>query len=215
MLPTVQSESVARLGILGSGKGSNFVAIAEACAAGRIPANVALVISDVSDAGILARARERGIAARHLSPGPFRTRLDDQSEELYVTALQDAQVDFVVLAGFMRVLKERFLRAFRHRVVNIHPSLLPAFRGLEAWRQALDYGVKVTGVTVHFVDEGVDTGPVIAQAPVPVRDDDTPASLHASIQRVEHELYPAAVAALVRGDLRIEGRRVLGFPGAT
>jgi len=210
MTMAVQDRPAARLGVLGSGKGSNFVAIAEACAAGEIPATIALVISDVADAGILDRARERGIAARHLPPGPYRTRLDDASEASYVAALQEAAVDFVVLAGFMRVLKERFLRAYCHRVVNIHPSLLPAFRGLEAWKQAFEYGVKVTGVTVHFVDEGVDTGPVIVQAPVLVQDNDTPASLHQRIQEVEHRLYPAAVAALVRGTLRTEGRRVFG-----
>lgn len=204
----IQEKTLARLGVLGSGKGSNFVALAQACNAGKVPATIAIVISDVPDAGILDRARALGIPACYLPPGPFRTKLDEQSEEAYVAALRDAGVDYVVLAGFMRVLKGRFLRAYPNRVVNIHPSLLPAFRGLEAWKQALDYGVKVTGVTVHFVDEGVDTGPIIAQAAVMVEDDDTPTSLHQRIQEVEHELYPAAVAALVRGELQIEGRKV-------
>lgn len=208
MEPAVQNKTLARLGVLGSGKGSNFVALAEACASGKVPATIALVLSDVPDAGILERARALGIPARYLAPGPYKTKLDEKAEEAYVAALKDAGVDYVILAGFMRVLKESFLRAFPQRIVNIHPSLLPAFRGLEAWKQALEYGVKVTGVTVHFVDEGVDTGPIIAQAPVSVEEDDTPESLHRRIQVVEHELYPQAVAALVRGELRIEGRKV-------
>lgn len=187
------------LGVLGSGKGSNFVALADACAAGSVPAAVALVLSDVPDAGILDRARERGIHAEYLPPGRFRTRLDEETEQAYVKALRAASVDLVVLAGFMRILKSGFLRAFPRRVVNIHPSLLPAFPGLEAWKQALDYGVKVTGVTVHLVDEGIDTGPILAQAPVQVREDDTPTTLHARIQEVEHTLYPAAVTAFLAG----------------
>lgn len=196
-----------RLGVLGSGKGSNFVAIADACAAGTLPAEVALVISDVPDAGILDRARERGIRAAHLPPGRFRTKLDEETEAAYIAALQEAAVDFVVLAGFMRIIKAPMLRAFPLKIVNIHPSLLPSFPGLEAWKQAIEYGVKVTGVTVHLVDHGVDTGPILAQAPVLVEDHDTPESLHARIQRVEHTLYPEAIARLIRGNLRIEGRR--------
>lgn len=196
-----------RLGVLGSGKGSNFVALADACAAGRLPARVELVLSDVPEAGILERARERGIPARYLPPGPYRTKLDEAAEAAYIAALREAQVDLVVLAGFMRILKAPFLRAFPQKIVNIHPSLLPSFPGLEAWKQALDYGVKITGVTVHLVDHGVDTGPIVAQAAVPVEDDDTPATLHARLQEVEHRLYPEAIARLLAGDLVIEGRR--------
>lgn len=196
-----------RLGILGSGKGSNMVAIAEACAAGKVPATVAIVLSDVPDAGILERAKGLGLNARHIPPGRFRTKLDEEAEQASIAALREARVDLVALAGFMRILKGGFLRAFDGRVVNIHPSLLPSFPGLEAWKQALDYGVKVTGVTVHFVDQGVDTGPIIAQRAVPVRDDDTPATLHARIQEVERVLYPEAIAALARGEIRIDGRR--------
>jgi phosphoribosylglycinamide formyltransferase 1 len=195
------------LGVLGSGKGSNFVALAEACASSQPMLEAALVLSDVADAGILARARERGIRAEFLPPGPFRTKLDDEAERAYVSALRDAQVECVVLAGFMRILKGRFLQAFPHRVINIHPSLLPAFPGLEAWKQALEYGVKVTGCTVHLVDQGVDTGPVIAQQTVPVLDDDTPETLHARIQKAEHALYPTAVAAWTSGQLEVRGRR--------
>jgi len=203
-----------RLGVLGSGKGSNFVALAEACRTGQVPARVALVLSDVADAGILDRARERGISAEYLAPGRYRTKLDEVSEPAYVEALQAVKVDLVVLAGFMRILKGDFLRAFPQRVVNIHPSLLPAFPGLEAWRQALEYGVRVTGVTVHLVDHGIDTGPIVAQEAVPVLDDDTPATLHERLQRVEHRLYPAAVAAMATGRIRVDGRRVVGGPSA-
>jgi phosphoribosylglycinamide formyltransferase-1 len=192
---------------LGSGKGSNFVALAEACAAGNVPAQVAIVLADVEGAGILERARERGIAARFIAPGRFRTKLDEAAEAAYIRALQAAEVDLVLLAGFMRILKGDFLRAFPEKTVNIHPSLLPSFPGLEAWHQALEHGVKITGVTVHFVDQGMDTGPIIAQAAVPVRDDDTPESLHRRIQAEEHRLYPAAVTAVLEGKVRVQGRR--------
>ncbi len=198
-----------RIGVLGSGKGSNFVAIADACAAGTVPAEVALVISDVADALILERARERGLPAQFIPPGKFRTKLDEDAERAFIGALQAAQVDLVVLAGFMRILKGEFLRAFAQRVVNIHPSLLPSFPGLEAWKQALDYGVKVTGVTVHFVDQGVDTGPILAQQTVPVLAGDTPATLHARIQEAERALYPATIAALARGDISVSGRQTV------
>lgn len=201
-----------RLGVLGSGKGSNFVAIADACAAGSLPAEVALVISDVADAGILDRARERGLPARYLAPGNFRTKLDEAAESAYIQALRDAEVDLVVLAGFMRILKGEFLRTFAQRVVNLHPALLPSFPGLEAWKQALDYGVKVTGATVHFVDQGVDTGPILAQQTVPVLEGDTAATLHARIQEAERALFPATLAALARGEVRVAGRRTIWPP---
>ena len=203
-----------RLGVLGSGKGSNFLAIAEAIAAGQLPAEVALVISDVEDAGILGHATERGLPARYLPPGKFRTKLDEEAEAAYLAALREAQVDLVVLAGFMRILKGEFLRAFEGRVVNIHPSLLPSFPGLAAWKQALDYGVKLTGCTVHYVDQGVDTGPIIGQRAVPVLDGDTAESLHARIQVAERELYPAAVAAIARGEVKVRGRLTAGFAPA-
>ena len=202
------SERVFRLGILGSGKGSNFVAIAEACAEGKVPAQLALVLSVVADAGILERARERSIPARYIPPGKFRTKLEEEAERAYIEALQAAQVDLVALAGFMRVLKGEFLRAFAGRIINIHPSLLPAFPGLEAWKQALDHGVKVTGCTVHFVDAGVDSGPIIGQQTVPVMDDDTPETLHQRIHAAEHDLYPRCVAALAAGQVQVRGRRV-------
>jgi phosphoribosylglycinamide formyltransferase 1 len=198
-----------RIGILGSGKGSNMVAIADAVAAGQIPAEITVVISDVAEAGILTRARERGLPAEFIAPGKFRTKLDEEAEAAYVRRLQGAQVDLIVLAGFMRILKGDFLRSFANRVVNIHPSLLPAFPGLEAWKQALDYGVKVTGCTVHFVDQGIDSGPIIGQETVPVLADDTASALHERIQLAERRLYPAAVAALARGAILIRGRQTV------
>src|ERR1019366_1839300 len=200
---------VFRLGVLGSGKGSNFLAIAEACAAGTLPAQVALVLSDVREAGILEHARERNIPARFIGPGSFRAKLDEGAERAYVEAFRGAEVDLVVLAGFMRVLKDGFLSAFAGSIINIHPSLLPSFPGLEAWKQALEHGVKVTGCTVHFVDAGVDAGPIIGQHTVPVLDDDTPESLHQRIQVAEHALYPQCVAALARGEITVRGRRVI------
>jgi phosphoribosylglycinamide formyltransferase-1 len=195
------------LAILGSGKGSNCAAVADACAAGTIPARVALVVSDVENAGILDRARERGLEALYLAPGKFRTKLDDTAEAAYLAALGKAEAEVVVLAGFMRILKGQFLRAYAQRVVNIHPALLPAFPGLEAWKQALEYGAKVTGVTVHLVDQGIDTGPILAQEPVPILPGDTPETLHARIQEVERRLYPAVIGALARGEMRLQGRQ--------
>lgn len=190
-----------RLGILGSGKGSNAAAIADACAAGTLPAQVAIVLSDVANAGILNRARERSVPGRFISPGQFRTKLDESAEAAFIKALREAEVDLIVLAGFMRILKGEFLRAFAGRVINIHPALLPSFPGLEAWRQALEYGVKVTGATVHFVDQGIDTGPIIAQETVPVLPGDSPETLHERIQQVERTLYPRVIAQLARGEI--------------
>ena len=203
-----------RIGVLGSGKGSNFVAIADAIARGEVPADVALVASDVEDAGILQHARERGLRAEFVPPGKFRTKLDEDAERLYIPKLQEARVDVIVLAGFMRILKGDFLRAFHERVVNIHPSLLPAFPGLEAWKQALDYGVKVAGCTVHFVDQGVDSGPIIAQETVPVLDGDTAATLHERIQQAERRVYPRVVAGLARREIQIRGRQTIWQRGA-
>jgi phosphoribosylglycinamide formyltransferase 1 len=180
-----------RIGVLGSGKGSNFVAIADAIAAGKITAETAIVLSDVEDAGILARARERKIPTEFVPPGKFRTKLDEDAERAFVEKLQAAKVDLIVLAGFMRVLKGDFLRAFEGRIVNVHPSLLPSFPGLAAWKQALDQGVKVTGCTV------------------PVLDNDTAESLHQRIHAAEHELYPKCVAAIARGEISVQGRRVI------
>jgi phosphoribosylglycinamide formyltransferase 1 len=198
-----------RLGVLGSGTGSNLAALADACASGRCAAEIAVVLTDVQDAGIRARAQERNLVEHFIPPGKFRTKLDETAEPAYISSLQEAGVDLIVLAGFMRILKGAFLQAFENRVINIHPSLLPSFPGLEAWKQALDYGVKVTGCTVHFVDQGVDTGPIIAQQTVPVLDEDTPATLHKRIQSAERILYPDAVTLLATGALQLRGRCVV------
>src|SRR4029077_14800324 len=149
----------------------------------------------------------KNFPARFSAPGKFRTKLDEDAEGAYVTALRAAGVDLLVLAGFMRVLKGDFLRAFEGRIVNIHPSLLPSFPGLEAWKQALDHGVKLTGCTVHFVDAGVDCGPIVGQLTVPVLDDDTSETLHKRIHAAEHDLYPKCIAAIARREVAIQGRR--------
>lgn len=188
-----------------------MVAIADSCSAADCPYEIVATLSDVESAGILERARERGLPNEFIAPGAFRTKLDEAAEGRYIAALKQARVDYVALAGFMRILKGEFLREFAGRVVNIHPSLLPAFPGLEAWRQALEYGVKVTGCTVHFVDQGIDSGAIIAQATVPVVDGDTRESLHARIQVAERELYPKALGAVARGQIKVQGRRCTGF----
>jgi phosphoribosylglycinamide formyltransferase-1 len=205
----VTNQRLFRIGVLGSGKGSNLVALADACASGTVPAQIALVLSDVPEALILERARERNLPVQIILPGKFRTKLDDEAEAKYIEMLRAAQVDLVALAGFMRVLKGPFLQAFENRVINIHPSLLPSFPGLEAWKQALEHGVKVTGCTVHFVDPGVDSGPIIAQQSVPVMDDDTPETLHQRIQQAEPQLYPMCVGLIARGQIEVRGRRVV------
>jgi phosphoribosylglycinamide formyltransferase 1 len=184
------------LGILGSGKGSNCRAILESIRAGALPAQARVVISDVFDATILEIAREFSVPNVYLPPGQFRTRLEPNAEAELVRTLQEASVDLVVLAGFMRILKSTILEAYPRRIINIHPSLLPKFPGLEAWKQALAAGEAVTGCTVHYVDEKIDHGNIIAQRQVPVLPNDSAESLHARIQIAEHELYPAAIAQL-------------------
>ena len=182
------------LGILGSGKGTNCRAILERIRSGVLPAEARVVISDVLDAPILDIAREFSILNAYLPPGRFRTRLEPQAEMELVRMLRDAGAELVILAGFMRVLKSPMLKAFPRRILNIHPALLPKFPGLEAWKQALTAGEKVTGCTVHYVDEEIDHGDIIAQREVPILPNDTPETLHARIQIAEHELYPAAIA---------------------
>ena len=179
-----------RLGVLGSGKGSNYRAIQEAIDNGTLNAQVAIVISDVENAGILEFAKAHNVPARFIAPGKFRTKLEPAIEAHYVRLLQEAAVDLVVLAGYMRMIKEPLLQAFPGRIINIHPSLLPKFPGLEAWRQALEAGETVAGCTVHYVDSGMDTGEIIAQAQVPVLAHDSAETLHARIQVAEHALYP-------------------------
>jgi phosphoribosylglycinamide formyltransferase-1 len=194
----VSTKSPLRLGVLGSGKGSNFRAIADAIDAGELDAQVVIVISDIETAGILELARHCGLRAEYLAPGPFRTKLAPEAEERLVALLREAEVDYVILAGYMRMIKAPLLEAFPRRIINIHPSLLPAFRGLEAWAQALAAGAPVTGCTVHYVDSGMDTGEIIAQREVPIVPGDTAATLHARIQAAEHQLYPEVIAQLIK-----------------
>jgi phosphoribosylglycinamide formyltransferase-1 len=188
--------------------GTNCEAILAACASGRIPGQVALVLSDVAGAPILERARKRGVETQFIGPSRFKTKLEPELEERAVQRLRDAGVELVALAGYMRVVKSPMLQAFAGRIVNVHPSLLPAFPGLRAWEQALTHGVKITGCTAHFVDDGVDSGPIILQQPVPVFDNDTPESLHQRIQLAEHQIYPEAIRLIALGKLKIEGRTV-------
>ena len=198
-----------RLGVLGSGRGSNLVAIADAIGRGDLPAKITAAISDVEDAAFLQHAEQLGIPGQFIHPGKYRTKLDEDAEQAYIAALQSSNVDLVVLAGFMRILKGEFLRAFEGRVINIHPSLLPSFPGLEAWKQALDYGVKHTGATVHFVDQGIDSGAIIAQETLPVQDEDTPESLLERIHSAEHRILPASIAAIASGKVELKGRRTV------
>jgi len=187
-----------RIGILGSGKGSNCRAILERIRDDSLGAEVGVVIADVENAGILEIAKEFGVPAVYLPPGTFRTKLEPGAEHALVDALRGAGVELVVLAGYMRVLKSPMLDAFPHRIINIHPSLLPKFPGLEAWKQALAAGERVTGCTVHYVDAGIDSGGIIAQREVPILPNDTPPSLHARIQIAERELYPEVIAQFCR-----------------
>ena len=195
-----------RIGILISGRGSNMLALADAVSEGRIPgAEIAIVISDHRDAPGLARAVERGIVTLAIER-KGRTRLEHDRE--IIAALQERRVDLVCLAGYMRLLSSSFIEAFRDRILNIHPSLLPSFPGLDAQRQTIEHGVKWAGCTVHLVDETLDGGPIITQRVVPVRDDDTPDTLAARILTQEHQAYAEAVALVVSGNYKLEGRRV-------
>jgi len=185
-----------KIGVLGSGKGSNLGAIIEAIQKEKQPYVIAVVISDVEGAYILERANQKKIPSQYIYPGPSKTKLEGQEEQAYIKCLQDYQVDLVVLAGFMRVIKPSFIKAFPNKIINIHPSLLPSFKGLKAWKQALDYGVKYTGCTVHFVNEDIDSGQIISQAVVPVLAGDTSETLHQRIQEQEHIIYPEVIRYL-------------------
>ena len=197
-----------KLGILGSGSGTNYQAIQDAIDAGRLDAEVVCVLSDVADARILERATNAGLPAAYVDCAPFKTKLDGAAEETVLALLKEHGADFVALAGFMRMVKAGLLTEYSGRIVNIHPSLLPAFPGLDSWAQAVDYGAKVAGCTVHFVDPGMDTGPIIAQRTVPVLDTDTPKTLHARIQEQEHTLYPEALQWVAEGRVHLDGRIV-------
>jgi phosphoribosylglycinamide formyltransferase-1 len=195
-----------RIGALASGGGTNLQAIIDRCQDGSLPAEIVLIISNNEDAGALERARKAGIPALCIDHRSYASRED--FDRTVVGALQDAKVDLVILAGFMRIISEIFVEAFPNRIMNIHPALLPAFPGLHVQRKALEYGVRFSGCTVHFVDTGTDTGPIIIQAVVPVLDCDTEATLSARILEQEHQIYPRAIQLFAEGRLRVEGRRV-------
>ena len=197
-----------QLGVLGSGSGSNMQSIVDAIEAGRLDAEIKVVLADVPDAKILERARRHGIPCQFLDCSPWKTKLADAAELDCIRILREAGVDTVVLAGFMRIVKSALLEAYPGRVINIHPALLPAFPGIRSWQQALDYGCKLAGVTVHFADAGTDSGPIIVQKAVEICEDDTPETLHARIQVQEHLAYPEALSIIASGRYRIEGRRV-------
>jgi len=196
-----------KIGVLGSGKGSNCQSIIDAIAAGTLNAEIVCVISDVEKAFILDRAKKHGIFAQFMSAAPFKTKLEGDAEKKYIETLKLHGAEVIVLAGFMRIIKKGMLSTFSRRILNIHPALLPAFPGVESWKQALDYGAKFTGCTVHLVDEGTDTGPIIIQRVVPVLDNDTPETLHARIQVEEHVAYPEALRLIAAGRLSFDGRR--------
>ena len=201
-----------KLGVLGSGSGSNMQSIMDAIGAGTLDAEIKIVLSDVKDAYILERAAKGGIENAYLDCAPWKTKLEGEAEDRCISILKERGVDTVVLAGFMRIVKPKLLAAFPNRVLNIHPALLPAFPGVASWKQALDYGCKVAGVTVHFVDAGTDSGPIIVQKAVPVLEDDTPETLHARIQVEEHKAFPEALSLLAAGRLSVAGRRVAISP---
>jgi phosphoribosylglycinamide formyltransferase-1 len=196
-----------RIGVLLSGRGSNFEALADSVSSGRIPnSEITLILSNREGAPGIERAKARGLATRVIpSKGLEREAYDRQ----VVAALRDAKVDLICLAGYMRLLSPYFVAAFPQRILNIHPSLLPSFPGLESQRQALEYGVKFAGCTVHFVDENLDAGPIILQAVVPLEDGDTEDTLSARILQEEHRIYSEAVKIVLEGNYRIEGRRVI------
>lgn len=199
-----------RIGVLASGSGSNLQSIIDRSADGTLAAEISVVIANVPGAGALERAKQAGIPSRSINHKSFADRQSFDRE--VVAALQDARVELVVLAGFMRIISEVFLEAFPQRIINIHPALLPAFPGLHVQKKALDYGVKFAGCTVHFVDGGVDTGPIIIQAVVPVLDDDTEESLAARILQEEHCIYPRAIQLFAEGRLKLKDRRVIIDP---
>jgi len=195
-----------KIGILLSGRGSNFEAIADSIKAGRLHAEIAIVISNRADAPGLESAKGRGLNAQLISS---KGRIREEHDADVVAALKQAQVDLVCLAGYMRLLSPDFIRAFPNRIVNIHPSLLPAFPGMDAQKQSLEYGVKVTGCTVHFVDEHLDHGPIILQKTVPVLDGDDVPTLSARILEQEHEAYSEAIALVLSGEVEVQEKRVM------
>lgn len=197
-----------RIAVLGSGKGSNCQSIIDAIRAGTLNAKIVCVLSDIESAFILERATQHGIPAQFVSAAPFKNKLDGEAEQHYLDIMNRHGVEVIVLAGFMRIIKNGILQAYAGRILNIHPALLPSFPGVESWKQALDYGAKVAGCTVHIVDSGTDTGPILVQRAVPILEYDTPETLHARIQVEEHKAFPEALRLFAEGRISIIGRRV-------
>lgn len=195
-----------RVGVLASGRGSNLQAIIDACEEGRIDAQVVCVISDVADAYALARARKHGIDAFHINPGDYSGK--QEYERQICRYLKEKEVELLCLAGYMRIVGPCLIDEFPDRIFNIHPALLPSFPGLHGQRRALEHGVKLSGCTVHFVDQGVDTGPIIIQSVVPVLDNDSEETLSARILSEEHKIYPQAIQFFAEGRLKLKGRKV-------
>ncbi len=196
------------LGVLASGNGSNLQAIIDNIKSGKLDAKLGCIISDNPDAFALKRAKESGVPAYYINPGSHKTYLETERELEYMKCLQEHKVELICLAGFMRILHSDFLRTFKDRIINIHPALLPSFPGLHAQRQAFEYGAKITGATVHFIDEGVDTGPIIIQRAVEVDDNDTAEKLAQRILKVEHQIYSEAIQLFAEGRLKKTGRKV-------
>jgi len=199
------------IAVFASGRGSNFSAIARAVKKGKIKASLSLLICDTSGAGVLSRAKRAGVKTILVKSDDFTTKRDFENK--IIQHLEENKIELVIMAGFMRILSPEFVARFKERILNIHPALLPAFKGAHAIKDAFDYGQKVTGVTVHFVDEKMDHGPIILQAPVVIEENDTLESLEEKTHKLEHKLYPQAISLFVEGRLKIEGRRVRITPG--
>ncbi|MCK9266162.1 phosphoribosylglycinamide formyltransferase [bacterium] len=201
-----------KIGVLASGKGSNLQAIIDYIKDKQLPIDIKVVLSDNKESFALKIAEKVGIDNQYINPGRYKTFLEPDSEEEFIKILTKKDVDLICLAGFMRVLKTNFIDTFPNKIVNIHPSLLPAFPGLESWKQAFNYGVKFTGCTTHFVEYEIDSGPIIMQAVVPVLDDDTPETLHQKIQEKEHIIYPLTIKIISEGRLNILGKKTYITP---
>ncbi|MDD2752376.1 MAG: phosphoribosylglycinamide formyltransferase [Candidatus Omnitrophica bacterium] len=201
------------IAVFASGRGSNFSAIARAVKNGKISANLALLVCDTPGAGVLGRAKRAGVKTVLVKREDFTAKKD--FEDQIIRHLEENKIGLIIMAGFMRILSPEFVARFKNQIINIHPALLPAFKGGHAIKDAFDYGAKTTGVTVHFVDEKMDHGPIILQAPVEITENDTLESLEEKIHKIEHKLYPQAVILFIEGRLEIEGRRVRITPGVS
>jgi len=202
----IKEKVMINIGVLASGRGTNLQAIIEAIEEGKIEGEIKVVISDNPDAYALKRAKQNNIETQYINFKKFKKR-EDYDKEI-IKSLKEKKIDLVVLAGYMRILSPYFIRTYKNKIINIHPALLPSFSGLHAQGQAVKYGVKVSGCTVHFVDEGVDSGPIVLQRAVEVKDDDTEESLAERILKEEHQIYPRAIQLFCQGRLIIKGRKV-------